>query len=187
VPGTEVLSIIRVLRVLRIFRILKLGQYLGEADLLLQALLASRRKIGLFLFFIMNVVVILGSFMYLIEGEQSGFDSIPRAVYWAIVTLTTVGYGDISPTTNLGQAIASIVMIMGYCTLAIPTGVVSTALASAAHQKAIDASSPNEGPPTPETAPLEPCHACGHLCLKAKDRFCSQCGTALGLAQDTRP
>ena len=124
-PGTEVLAVIRVLRVLRVFRVLKLVQFMGEADLLMKAMIASRRKIFVFLFSVMNIVIILGSVMYLIEGEAAGFTSIPRSIYWAIVTLTTVGYGDISPQTELGQALASLVMIMGYATIAVPTGIIS--------------------------------------------------------------
>ena len=127
-PGAGVFSVIRVLRVLRVFRVLKLVQFMGEADLLMKAMLASRRKIFVFLFFIMTLAVILGSVMYLIEGEAAGFDSIQRSIYWAIVTLTTVGYGDISPDTNLGQAIAAMIMIMGYSIIAVPTGIVTSAM-----------------------------------------------------------
>lgn len=125
-PGTEVLAIVRVLRVLRIFRVLKLVQFIGEAENLKKALVASRRKIFIFLFAVMNVVLILGSVMYLIEGEAAGFTSIPKSIYWAIVTLTTVGYGDISPATNLGQAISAFIMITGYSIIAIPTGIVTS-------------------------------------------------------------
>ncbi|MBT6414465.1 MAG: ion transporter [Candidatus Marinimicrobia bacterium] len=126
VPGTEVLTVIRVLRVLRVFRVLKLVQFMGEADMLMKALLASRKKIFVFLFSVMNIVIILGSIMYLIEGEAAGFTSIPRSIYWAIVTLTTVGYGDISPMSNLGQSIAALIMIIGYSIIAIPTGIVTS-------------------------------------------------------------
>ena len=124
-PGTQVFSIIRVLRVLRIFRVLKLVQFMGEADFLKKAMIASRRKIFVFIFAVMNIVIILGSIMYLVEGEAGGFDSIPRGIYWAIVTITTVGYGDISPQTELGQLFASFAMIMGYATIAVPTGIIS--------------------------------------------------------------
>ena len=124
-PASRYLSVIRILRVLRIFRILKLILYIGEADLLLKAIVASRRKIIIFLFSILAMVTIFGSLMYLIEGESNGFTSIPRSIYWAIVTITTVGYGDISPQTQLGQALASLVMIMGYATIAVPTGIIS--------------------------------------------------------------
>jgi voltage-gated potassium channel len=127
-PGAQVFSVIRVLRVLRVFRVLKLIQFMGEAELLKQAMVASRRKIFVYLFFVLNLVIILGSIMYLIEGEASGFDSIPRSIYWSIVTLTTVGYGDISPETNLGQTVAAIIMIMGYSIIAVPTGIVTSAM-----------------------------------------------------------
>ena len=127
-PGAAVFSVIRVLRVLRVFRVLKLVQFMGEAEILRKAMIASKRKIFVYLFFLLNLVIILGSIMYLIEGETSGFDSIPRSIYWAIVTLTTVGYGDISPVTNFGQFIAAIIMIMGYSIIAVPTGIVTSAM-----------------------------------------------------------
>nr|WP_226990820.1 ion transporter [Methanosarcina acetivorans] len=125
-PGSRYLLVIRSLRLLRIFRVLKLVQYVGEADLLIKALQASRRKITLFLFAVLNLVVILGSLMYVIEGAESGFTSIPRSIYWAVITLTTVGYGDIVPVTNLGQALASVIMIIGYSIIAVPTGIVTS-------------------------------------------------------------
>jgi len=124
-PASRYLSVIRILRVLRIFRILKLILYIGEANLLLDALVSSRRKITVFLFFMFTLVTIIGSIMYLIEGEANGFTSIPRSIYWAIVTITTVGYGDISPQTELGRLFASFAMILGYATLAVPTGIIS--------------------------------------------------------------
>lgn len=124
-PASRYLSIIRILRVLRIFRILKLILYIGEANLLIKVLYASKRKIIVFLFSLLTSVTILGSLMYLIEGEANGFTSIPRSIYWAIVTITTVGYGDISPQTEIGQVIASLVMILGYATIAVPTGIIS--------------------------------------------------------------
>lgn len=130
-PGSEYLLVIRSLRLLRIFRVLKLAKYLNEADLLMRALHASRRKITLFLFTVLNLVVILGSLMYVIEGGENGFTSIPKSIYWAIITLTTVGYGDIVPETNLGQAMASIVMIIGYSIIAVPTGIVTSEIARA--------------------------------------------------------
>ncbi len=125
-PGSQYLVVIRSLRLLRVFRVLKLAQYIGEADLLIRALRASRRKITLFLFTVLTLVVILGSLMYVIEGAESGFTSIPRSIYWAIITLTTVGYGDIVPETNLGQALASVIMIIGYSIIAVPTGIVTS-------------------------------------------------------------
>ncbi|MFT7465479.1 MAG: voltage-gated potassium channel, partial [Pseudohongiellaceae bacterium] len=129
--GTQSLVVIRSLRLLRVFRILKLGQFVGEARQLRMALQASARKILVFLFTIMTVVMIVGSAMYLIEGEASGFTSIPQSMYWAIVTMTTVGYGDIAPVTVLGKMLASLVMVMGYGILAVPTGIVTVELAKA--------------------------------------------------------
>ncbi len=127
-PGSQYLLVIRILRVLRVFRVLKLAQYLGEANMLMQALRASRRKIIVFLFAVMTLVVIFGSVMYLVEGEENGFTSIPKAIYWSVVTLTTVGYGDISPQTDLGQVLACFIMIMGYGIIAVPTGIVTAEL-----------------------------------------------------------
>jgi voltage-gated potassium channel len=124
-PGSRYLLAIRILRVLRIFRILKLITYVNEANLLIRSLKASGRKISIFLYSILTMVVIVGSLMYVIEGEANGFTSIPRGIYWAIVTLTTVGYGDISPQTNFGQILASGVMILGYSIIAVPTGIVT--------------------------------------------------------------
>jgi len=129
VSGTHSLSVIRAIRLLRIFRILKLVRYVKAAQTLKQALFASKDKIIVFLFAVGSMVIILGTIMYIIETPESGFTSIPRSIYWAIVTLTTVGYGDISPATVLGQTIASIVMIMGYSILAVPTGIVGVELA----------------------------------------------------------
>ena len=129
IPGAQYLIVIRVLRVLRVFRVLKLMPYISQGNLLIRALKASRYKISLFIFVVLTLVTIIGALMYLIEGEQYGFTSIPRGVYWAIVTLTTVGYGDISPQTGLGQTLAAIVMIMGYGIIAVPTGIVSVELA----------------------------------------------------------
>ena len=125
-PGSRYLLIIRVFRVLRIFRILKLIPYISEADVLRRSLLASRRKILIFLYTVLTLVVIIGSTMYVIEGTEHGFTSIPVGIYWAIVTMTTVGYGDISPGTPLGQFLASFVMILGYGIIAVPTGIVTS-------------------------------------------------------------
>ena len=131
-PGTEVFAIIRVLRVLRIFRVLKLVQFMGEADLLMTAMISSRRKVFIWLFLVMNIVIILGSVMYLVEGGNTGFDSIPRSIYWAVVTLTTVGYGNVVPQTSLGQALASFIMVLGYSIIAVPTGIVTSEITFAA-------------------------------------------------------
>lgn len=126
--GTHTLVAFRALRLLRVFRILKLARFIGESNHLAKALKASRARISVFLFFVLILCIILGTVMYLVEGSENGFTSIPRSVYWAIVTLTTVGYGDIAPATPLGQFIASAVMILGYAIIAIPTGIVSSEL-----------------------------------------------------------
>lgn len=127
--GAQTLLVVRGLRVLRIFRIFKLGEYLGEAHALIRAMRNSRAKIAVFLYTVCVFVVIFGAAMYLIEGPEHGFTSIPQSMYWAVVTLTTVGYGDISPHTPLGQMLASMVMILGYAIIAVPTGIYSAELA----------------------------------------------------------
>jgi voltage-gated potassium channel len=163
IPGSQYLIVIRILRILRVFRILKLVQYLGEAQLLLQALHASRRKITVFLFTVMSLVIIFGSLMYLVEGEASGFTSIPLSIYWAVVTLTTVGYGDLSPETNLGRMLATVIMIMGYGIIAVPTGIVTIEMTHAMGNKAVNQACPA-------------CSAQGH----DKDaKHCKYCGAAL--------
>lgn len=124
--GTHSLVALRGLRLLRVFRILKLARFIGESNNFVKALKASKAKIAVFLFFVLILCIILGTIMYLIEGGENGFTSIPRSVYWAIVTLTTVGYADIAPHTPLGQLIASVIMILGYGIIAIPTGIVSS-------------------------------------------------------------
>jgi len=162
-PGTEVLSVIRILRVLRIFRVLKLVQYMGEAKHLREALIASKTKIFIFLFSVMNIVVILGSIMYLIEGEAAGYTSIPKSIYWAIVTLTTVGYGDIHPLTSLGQAISAVIMLIGYSIIAVPTGIVTTELHFS--------KSKNENK-------IE-CIVCEKIDLDEDSLFCNKCGSKI--------
>lgn len=129
IAGGQYLLVIRAVRLLRTFRILKLGRFIDEASVISNALKASRYKILVFLLSVLTLVVIVGSFMYVIEGGQHGFTSIPVSVYWAIVTLTTVGYGDISPSTVLGQTLASMIMILGYAIIAVPTGIVTAELA----------------------------------------------------------
>jgi voltage-gated potassium channel len=131
-PGAESMIVIRGLRLLRVFRVFKLGQFLGEASLLRNALASSRHKITVFLGTISILVTILGAAMYLIEGEENGFTSIPIAIYWAIVTMTTVGYGDMAPVTVSGKLLASIVMIMGYSIIAVPTGIVTAEIVEGA-------------------------------------------------------
>jgi len=163
VPASRYLIVIRVLRVLRIFRVLKLVQYVDEARIIYMALQASRHKITVFLFTVLTLVVILGSMMYLIEGEVSGFTSIPMSIYWAIVTLTTVGYGDISPITPFGQALAALIMIMGYSILAVPTGIVTVEFSKLQGR-------------TFTTQACPDCSAEGH---DHDARFCKYCGEKL--------
>jgi voltage-gated potassium channel len=163
-PGSQSLLTIRALRLLRAFRVLKLAPYLGEANIITTALQASRRKVTVFLGTVLVLVMILGSAMYLIEGAASGFTSIPRSVYWAIVTMTTVGYGDITPRTVPGQLLASLVMIMGYAIIAVPTGIMTAEFVEAHRARPI----------TTRT-----CMAClseGHL---HDARFCRDCGELL--------
>ena len=128
VVGQQFLLVIRAIRLMRVFRILKLARYIGEAHSLLDALKASKAKIVVFLGAVLTLCVIMGTLMFLIEGTGNGFTSIPRSIYWAIVTLTTVGYGDIAPSTVLGQTLASVIMIMGYSVIVVSTGIVSAEL-----------------------------------------------------------
>lgn len=134
ISGTQYLLSIRILRMLRIFRILKLSEYISEGKVISSALYASRRKISVFLVSVLTIVTIVGTTMYVIEGEENGFTSIPTSIYWAIVTLTTVGYGDLSPKTPLGKTLASIVMILGYAIIAVPTGIVTAELTRKANK-----------------------------------------------------
>ncbi|ACF11470.1 Ion transport protein [Chlorobaculum parvum NCIB 8327] len=166
VPGTQYLLVIRFFRVLRIFRLLKLVKFVQEAEFVKASLIASSRKIVFFLFFVLVTVSIIGALMYLIEGEESGFTSIPKGVYWAIVTITTVGYGDIYPQTVLGRTLASLLMIVGYSIIAVPTGIVSAEMA-AMHEK-IEAGNKKE---------VSCCESTKH----DKDAcFCKICGRPLG-------
>ena len=137
VAGSQSLLAIRALRLLRVFRVFKLGYYLSEARVLLTAMKASRAKITVFLASVVSIAVVMGTLLYLIEGEASGFTSIPRGMYWAIVTMTTVGYGDIAPQTVLGQMAASGLMVLGYAIIAVPTGIVSAELVHAAAQRPV--------------------------------------------------
>lgn len=162
-PGSQYLLVIRILRILRIFRILKLVPYLGEAQLLMKALRKSGRKIAVFIYTVLTLVVIFGSLMYVIEGGEHGFTSIPRSIYWAIVTMTTVGYGDIAPQTSLGQALASIVMILGYGIIAVPTGIVTVEMSQAFGRKV-------------STSVCSECSAEGH---DVDARHCKFCGAVL--------
>ena len=171
-PGTRFLTIIRVLRVLRVFRVLKLVRYLGEARTLGRALAASRYRIAVFLITVLTLVVVLGSFMYLIEGSSAGFTSIPVSVYWAVVTLTTVGFGDITPDTTLGRFLASLIMLLGYGMIAVPTGIVSVELAQAAH----NAKETVDCPPGARHWICSECYSGGH---QEDARFCKTCGATV--------
>lgn len=162
VPTAGYLTTIRVLRLLRIFRVLKLAEFMQASDTLRSALYASRRKIAVFLSFILAVVLIMGTVMYLIEGEENGFNSIPRGVYWAIVTLTTVGYGDVTPHTVLGRILACFIMIMGYGIIAVPTGIFSLELHQAVQAKE-----------------ARTCGNCRTTEADRNARFCRRCGKPL--------
>jgi voltage-gated potassium channel len=164
VPGSQYFLVIRILRLLRVFRLLKLSEYVAEADVLRSALRASRRKISVFISAVVLLVVIIGALMYVIEGEANGFTSIPRSIYWAIVTLTTVGYGDLSPQTSMGQMVASIVMIIGYGIIAVPTGIVSVELAEAVRQKRVSG---------------QACPSCGAEGHDTDSIHCKYCGAKL--------
>ncbi|MGB5892732.1 MAG: ion transporter, partial [Ignavibacteriaceae bacterium] len=143
IVGSQYLLAIRILRLLRVFRVFKLTNLLTQSNILVEALKASRAKIAVFLFAVLTSVVVIGAIIYVVEGPENGFTSIPVSMYWAIVTLTTVGYGDISPQTPLGQFIASIVMIMGYAIIAVPTGIVSVEIASATRKQITTQVCPN--------------------------------------------
>ena len=161
--GTHALVALRALRLLRVFRILKLARYLGASKTLVTALKASRIKIAVFLFSVLVLTIILGTVMYLIEGPPNGFTSIPRSMYWAIVTLTTVGYGDIAPHTPFGQFIASIVMILGYGIIAVPTGIVTSEIAKSEiqhHNNTQHCSNCNEDK---HANNAKFCHKCGEI------------------------
>ena len=162
VPGTHSLMAVRTLRLLRIFRVFKLTRYVGEAKVLSAALRASRAKILVFLWAVLTIVVLVGALMYVIEGAEHGFTSIPKSIYWAIVTMTTVGYGDMAPQTALGQLLASALMIVGYAIIAIPTGIVSVELASA--HRAVS---------------TQACPVCGSGGHDPDARHCKRCGAAL--------
>jgi len=165
-PTGRYLLVVRVLRLLRIFRVLKLGKFLSEGAILSQALRASRHKIFVFLSTVLTLVVLIGAVMYVVEGEENGFTSIPTSMYWAIVTLTTVGYGDVAPQTPLGKLLASLVMIIGYGIIAVPTGIVTSELAQVSR----------------DIASKQACPACGAGGHPADAKFCRKCGAALNVS-----
>lgn len=161
IAGTHSLLIIRAFRLLRVFRILKLNRYFSAGQLLLEALKQSRAKIGVFLFAVITIVILLGTVIYLIEGEANGFRNIPVSIYWAIVTLTTVGYGDLTPQTMLGQVVSGVLMIMGYAIIAVPTGIISVEMGK-------------------QKAALVVCPQCGNMDNDKDAGYCKKCGGKLG-------
>ncbi|MEZ4802864.1 MAG: ion transporter [Gelidibacter sp.] len=171
--GTHALVALRALRLLRIFRILKLARYLGASNMLVSALKASRAKILVFLFAVLILCIIFGTLMYLIEGETSGFSSIPVSVYWCIVTLTTVGFGDIAPVTPLGQLIAAIIMILGYGIIAVPTGIVSAEYTAQGKQ---DTKVPHRKIATEVHLNSQSCPSCSAERHADNAKYCYKCG-----------
>lgn len=167
-PGANYMLTIRVLRMLRIFRVLKLIQFMSEAGELADALLRSRRKIGVFMFSILVLMVLFGSLIYVIEGPSNGFTSIPMSIYWAVVTITTVGYGDIIPQTAVGKTIATLAMITGYAIIAVPTGIVSAEISASATRRRFGRECPS-------------CHLHEH---EPDSLFCKRCGTELPSIED---
>ncbi|MEO8253753.1 MAG: ion transporter [Flavobacterium sp.] len=165
IVGTNILSVIRAFRLLRLFKILNNPQFNSQSMTLKKALIASKNKIMIFIYFVLISTILIGSLMYLIEGKTSGFTSIPMSIYWTIVTLTTVGYGDISPQTPLGQFLASFVMILGYGIIAVPTGIMTAEIAKQ----------------TKDNTPLQQkaCSNCGNKEYTEKAKFCPQCGNKL--------
>jgi len=172
--GSQALVSLRALRLLRVFRILKLARYLGASNQLKDSIIASRVKIAVFLFAVLVSSVIFGTIMYLVEGEENGFTNIPKSVYWCIVTLTTVGFGDIAPQTPLGQFITSIIMILGYGIIAVPTGIVSAEYVRSSNKRDKEIA---EGK-APEELHLnsQVCSNCACSTHKDNSKFCHKCG-----------
>ncbi|NKF52479.1 ion transporter [Shewanella sp. WXL01] len=162
-PGANFALAIRILRLFRIFRVLKLLRYLSEGNILLRAMVHSSRKVFIFFFSVSLIVLVLSVIMYVIEGPQNGFSSIPKAMYWTIVTITTVGYGDITPQTSLGQAIAAATMLIGYSILAIPTGILTAEISQEMGRE----------------RDLRKCSNCGHKGHDKNASYCNHCGTEL--------
>tara|TARA_Y100001954_G_C15716147_1_gene555714 strand:- start:16 stop:837 length:822 start_codon:yes stop_codon:yes gene_type:complete len=163
--GAQYFIVIRSLRLLRVFRVLKMVRFIGEANVLGTALRASRHKIAVFLIAVICINFIMGTVMYLVEGPENGFKSIPVSIYWCIVTLTTVGYGDISPATPLGQFIASVIMIMGYGVIAVPTGIVTSEITRSQSKE--------------ESSSSKSCSNCNAEGLPMQAKYCQHCGAAL--------
>lgn len=167
-PAAAYLLVIRIMRVLRIFRILKLFRYIGEANLLYAALLQARRKIFVFLFSVVVLIVVFGALMFVIEGPENGFSNIPVSIYWAIVTITTVGYGDIAPQTSLGQFVAAVAMICGYAIIAVPTGIIGAELMQQVQRS-------NQR----QSHHASSCRACKATTHDLDARHCKYCGAEL--------
>ncbi len=163
--GLQYLFSIRLLRLMRVFRILKLGQHFKAAEHLSRALVASSYKISVFILGVFTLVIILGSVMYVVEGGRNGFENIPLSIYWAIVTITTVGYGDIIPQTILGKMIASFIMLLGYGIIAVPTGIITAEISRDERRKTL--------------SKITLCPRCKHMLTETNPNFCSNCGTSL--------
>lgn len=163
IPGANTFLVIRILRILRVFRVLKLFSYMQEAEHLVWAMRSSKRKILVFLYFVCTIVVVFGATMYMVEGPENGFTSIPKSIYWAIVTLTTVGYGDVAPSTPFGQMIASATMITGYAIIAVPTGIYTAELTQAMRTR----------------RDARGCIGCGKTGHDLDADYCRFCGTEL--------
>ncbi|AFM05133.1 Kef-type K+ ransport system, predicted NAD-binding component [Bernardetia litoralis DSM 6794] len=183
--GSNFFLLLRVTRIISIFKVLDMNQYTGEAQILSQALRASRHKVTVFVIFVATNVVLLGFIMFLVEGKDNpGFSSIPKSIYWAIVTLTTVGYGDIAPQSALGRSIAAIVMILGYGVLAVPTGIVSAEIATQVTHKSDEEESEGDKQKTQATQKenrSKECSNCGAEHHSEVAHFCYKCGTELVL------
>ena len=166
IPGTQVLSVIRALRLLRLFRVLNLASFTGQESHMKLAIKASRKKITVFIYFVIIVSCLLGSLMYVVEHGENGFHSIPSSIYWVIVTLTTVGFGDITPVTTLGKIIASVIMVMGYGIIAVPTGIVTAEYTNAMHNPK-------------KKKQKRACQHCGKSDHREQSVFCYNCGFEL--------
>ncbi len=173
VPGAQSLLVVRALRILRLFRILKLTRYIEESGVLMHALWRSRRKILLFLFMVVTIAIIAGALMYVIEGPERGFSNIPASMYWAVVTMATVGFGDIVPHTTLGRFITSVLILIGYSILAVPTGIYTAELAGTMLRGEDISRLDHRG-----------CVICGHEGHEHKARYCNRCGHELPRPQD---
>jgi voltage-gated potassium channel len=160
--GAQYFIVIRSLRLLRVFRVLKLARYLGEGEVLLDALKQSRAKVTVFLGAVFTVVVMMGSLMYVLEGAEAGFTSIPKSMYWAIVTLTTVGYGDIAPQTPLGQMFSAALMILGYGVIAVPTGIVTAEMTRAVVSEKVSTQACQSCSSEGHDSDAKHCKYCGH-------------------------